>query len=151
MQHATEYTINDVDTHVTEAPDVFTARVPAADRDRVPYVKRDSKGRDAWYLGDKRMAVVGLTATAGRGDMKSWPGTFEELHPGAHDANARLAYMDQVGIWSAQSASSSCEIFMAAAEASSAVGAPAAASSAAAAASASVSAAAFARARPLAA
>lgn len=97
--HATDYTIIDVDTHVTETPDVWVERVPAQMRDRVPYVKKDAKGRDAWYLGDAKMSVAGLTATAGRGDMMNWPATFEEMHPGAYDANARLEYMDEMGIW----------------------------------------------------
>ncbi|MGI9597390.1 MAG: amidohydrolase family protein, partial [Acidimicrobiales bacterium] len=98
--HATDYTIIDVDTHVSEAPGLWIDRVPASMRDRVPYVKRDSKDRDAWYLGEKKLALAGLTATAGRGDMMNAPDTYDEMHPGAYDAEARLAYMDQMGIWS---------------------------------------------------
>lgn len=99
-KHATEYLINDVDTHVTEAPDLWVERVPRAMRDRVPYVKRDRAGRDAWYLGEKKLALAGLTATAGRGDMMSWPATYDDMHPGAHNASERLKYMDSMGIWS---------------------------------------------------
>ncbi|MGY9074365.1 MAG: amidohydrolase family protein [Acidimicrobiales bacterium] len=99
-QHASSYTINDVDTHVTEDPGVFVDRVPAAMRDRVPYVKADRRGRDTWFLGDQRMGAAGLSATAGRGDMKDWPATYADMHPGAHNAKARLEYMDQTGIWS---------------------------------------------------
>lgn len=99
-EHATEYYINDVDTHVTEDPNLFVDRVPASMRDQVPYVKRDRKGRDTWFLGEKRMGVAGLTATAGRGDMKEWPATYADMHPAAHDAQARLDYMDSLGIWS---------------------------------------------------
>ncbi|MCP5027829.1 MAG: amidohydrolase, partial [Actinomycetia bacterium] len=99
-QHATEYTINDVDTHVTEDPGVFIDRVPTSMRDRVPYVKPDRRGRDTWFLGDKRMGGAGLTATAGRGDMMEWPATYDDMHPAAHNADARLAYMDEMGIWS---------------------------------------------------
>jgi len=93
------YTIIDVDTHVTEAPDLWTSRVPERWKDKVPYVDFDSKGRQNWYLGDKRMGIVGLTATAGRGDMKKYPNTYEDMHPAAYDAKARLEYMDQMGIW----------------------------------------------------
>ncbi len=98
--HATDYTIIDVDTHVSETPGLWVDRVPASMRDRVPYVKRDSKDRDAWYLGERKLALAGLTATAGRGDMMKAPATFEEMHPGAYDAQARLDYMDSMGIWS---------------------------------------------------
>ncbi|HKA54114.1 MAG TPA: amidohydrolase family protein [Candidatus Binatia bacterium] len=93
------YTIIDVDTHVTETPDLWTSRVPARMRDAVPRVDADARGRLWWYLGDKRIANPGLTATAGVGDLKSSPKTYEEMHPGAYDAKARLQYMDQMGIW----------------------------------------------------
>ncbi len=93
------YTIIDVDTHVTEVPDLWTSRVPEAMRDKVPYVDKDSKGRLWWYLGDRRIANPGLTATAGVGDMLQWPSSYEEMHPGAYDAKERLKYMDQTGIW----------------------------------------------------
>lgn len=93
------YTIIDVDTHVTEPPDLWTSRVPARMRDAVPRVDTDAQGRQWWVLGDKRIASPGLTATAGVGDIKSWPKTYAEMHPGAYDATARLRYMDQLGIW----------------------------------------------------
>lgn len=93
------YTIIDVDTHVTEAPDLWTSRVPARMRDAVPRVDADADGRLWWYIGDRRIANPGLTATAGVGDMKNWPKTYEEMHPGAFDAHERLKYMDEMGIW----------------------------------------------------
>ena len=45
------------------------------------------------------LASVGMTATAGRGSFKHPPKTYEEMHPGAYDAKARLKYMDEMGIW----------------------------------------------------
>ncbi len=45
------------------------------------------------------MANVGMTATAGVGNFKHPPKNYEEMHPGAYDAAARLEYMDQMGIW----------------------------------------------------
>jgi len=93
------YTIIDVDTHVTETPDVWTSRVPARMREAVPHIDTDAQGRQWWVLGDKRLASPGLSATAGVGDMKHWPKTYDEMHPGAYDAKARLKYMDEMGIW----------------------------------------------------
>src|SRR5713101_8179975 len=94
------YTIIDVDTHVTEMPDVWVSRVPARMRDAVPRVETDADGTQWWVLKGKRnLASPGLTATAGVGDMKNFPKTYEEMHPGAYDAKARLRYMDQMGIW----------------------------------------------------
>ena len=93
------YTIIDVDTHVTETPDLWTSRVPERMRDSVPRIDTDAKGRMWWFLGDRRIANPGLTATAGVGDMTNWPKSYEEMHPGAYDAKARLKYMDEMGIW----------------------------------------------------
>ena len=42
---------------------------------------------------------IGLTATAGVGDMKEPPSDYSEIHQGAYDADARLRYMDETGIW----------------------------------------------------
>jgi len=93
------YTIIDVDTHVTEQPDLWTSRVPASMRDRVPRVERDERGRDVWLIDGRRTALAGLTATAGVGDFKEYPSTYDDMHPGAYDAEARLRYMDEMGIW----------------------------------------------------
>jgi len=93
------YTIIDVDTHVTETPDLWTSRVPERMRDAVPRLDVDAKGRQWWFLGGRRIANPGLTATAGVGDMTKWPTSYEEMHPGAYDAKARLKYMDEMGIW----------------------------------------------------
>ena len=93
------YSIIDVDTHVTEVPDLWTSRVPEKMKDKVPHVAKDNRGREWWFLGDQRIASPGLSATAGVGDMKSWPSSYDEMHPGAFDAKARLKYMDEMGIW----------------------------------------------------
>ena len=93
------YTIIDVDTHVTEVADLWTSRVPAHMRDAVPRVETDARGRDWWWLGRDRMAPIGLTATAGTGDFKQPPRGYADMHAGAFDAQARLKYMDETGIW----------------------------------------------------
>jgi len=95
------YTIIDADTHVTESPDLWTSRAPASMRDRVPFVVTGSDGSQRWQLGDGNspLASVGMTATAGVGSFKHPPKNYEEMHPGAYDANARLKYMDEMGIW----------------------------------------------------
>lgn len=93
------YTIIDVDTHITETPDVWTSRVPAQYRDAVPRVETDAGGRQWWWLGGERLVPIGLTATAGRGDFRHPPRGYADMHPGAWDARARLDYMDSMGIW----------------------------------------------------
>ena len=94
-----QYTIIDVDTHVTEAADLWTSRVPAHMRDAVPRVGLDRRGRHMWFIGSEAIAKLGLSATAGVGDMKEPPDHYKDMHPGAYDASARLAYMDEMGIW----------------------------------------------------
>ncbi len=49
--------------------------------------------------GSRPLASAGMTATAGVGTFNNPPKTFEEMHPGAYNAMARLKYMDQMGIW----------------------------------------------------
>ena len=94
------YSIIDVDTHVTELPDLWTSRAPASMRDRVPHVETRSNGSLSWTVGGKSLlANPGMTATAGRGNFSNPPKTYEEMHPGAYDAKARLKYMDDMGIW----------------------------------------------------
>ena len=93
------YTIIDVDTHVTESADLWTSRVPARMRDKVPHIARDRHGRHLWYVGNQAIAKLGLSATAGVGDMKDPPDHYDDMHPGAYDAAARLRYMDEMGIW----------------------------------------------------
>ncbi len=96
-----KYTIIDADTHVTETPDLWTSRAPASMRDRVPFVVTGADGSQRWVLGDGNspLASVGMTATAGRGTFDKPPKTYADMHPGAYDANARLKYMDDMGIW----------------------------------------------------
>jgi uncharacterized protein len=94
------YTIIDADTHVTESADLWTSRAPVRMRDRVPHIENDADGSQKWVVGGSRpLASAGMTATAGVGSFNNPPKTFEEMHPGAYNAKARLKYMDQMGIW----------------------------------------------------
>ena len=92
--------IIDADTHITEPPDVWTARVPKRLLDRVPHMVRNDEGKDIWLLEGERIYTVGVTATAGwTKPFPNGPPTLDECHPAAYDSAARLRYMDEVGIW----------------------------------------------------
>lgn len=93
------YSIIDVDTHVTETADLWTSRVPAHMKALVPRVEQNRGGQHVWKVGDQVIARLGLSATAGAGDMKNPPDSYEQMHPGAFDPHARLKYMDEMGIW----------------------------------------------------
>src|SRR5262245_9727111 len=92
--------IIDADAHLTEPRDLWTSRVPKRYVDAVPHMVRADGGWDVWELGGVRISTVGLLAVAGWDSFPPNPPlTLEECHPGAYDANARLRYMDEVGIW----------------------------------------------------
>lgn len=90
----------DVDAHLTEPPDVWTSRVPARYLEHVPHMVRADDGKDVWVLDGKPFYTVGMTATAGWGKpFPDGPPTLDDCHPASYDATARLAYLDQAGIW----------------------------------------------------
>ena len=91
----------DVDAHVTEPGDVWTARLPGKLRDRGPRLERDRSGRDVWHVADSTPLVpVGFTAVAGWPEpFPSGPKNMDEVPPAAWDARARLEYLDSIGVW----------------------------------------------------
>jgi uncharacterized protein len=91
----------DADTHLTEPPDLWTARMPTRFRDRAPHVARhEPSGALRWRIGDHWCSLVGNYSMAGWKEFPpSCPPTLEEAHPGAYDARARLAHMDSVGVY----------------------------------------------------
>jgi predicted TIM-barrel fold metal-dependent hydrolase len=89
----------DVDSHLTEPADLWTSRVPSRYVDRVPQMT-SAGGRDIWVLDGRQISVVGMTAPAGwPAPFPAGPATRAECPPAAYDAAARLAYLDEVGIW----------------------------------------------------
>ena len=95
------YTLIDADTHVTEPADLWTSRVPARWKERVPRVVVDPEtGDQIWNIDGQRGMVVGITAVAGWHEpYPAHPKGYADAHPGSYDARARLAYMDELGIW----------------------------------------------------
>jgi uncharacterized protein len=94
--------IVDVDSHFSEKPDLWTARLPAAMKRRAPYMKREGR-MDYWFIGDKLISPGGASVidksrdkTLGRLSLP----TMEQMHPGAYDVDARLVFMDDMGIHS---------------------------------------------------
>ena len=89
----------DTDSHITEPPDVWTARVSDKWGDAVPHV-RNVKGRDVWFIRDEPCGAPGYTSMAG------FDGSFPDAREGFHDipestwkAEARLAHLDAEGIY----------------------------------------------------
>src|SRR6201996_3711503 len=93
--------IVDTDTHITEAPDLFTSRAPAAFKDRVPHVKR-LNDTDRWFVGDRDFGTLGGNVI--RNDNNKLLGRLafpklEDAHPGGHIISERLKAMDDMGVY----------------------------------------------------
>ena len=94
--------IVDTDTHITEAPDLFTSRAPAKYKDKVPFVKLDADGVERWYVGDRNFGSMGGNVI--RADNNKLLGRLafpklEQAHPGGHLMSERLKAMDDMGVY----------------------------------------------------
>lgn len=90
----------DTDTHLTEPPDLWTARVASKHRDRAPRVEVDeSTGLHRWVLDGRWLSPVGLQSHAGWKEYApSVPPSFEEIEAACYDPDRRVDWMDQHGI-----------------------------------------------------
>jgi predicted TIM-barrel fold metal-dependent hydrolase len=93
--------VHDVDAHVLEPPDLWTSRMSTKWGDDVPHIKRIDD-RDTWYAGDVRIgSAVGGQAQAGwHAPYPDAPYRYEDAHPAAWHSDARLAWMDENGLYS---------------------------------------------------
>jgi predicted TIM-barrel fold metal-dependent hydrolase len=95
----------DADTHMTEQHDLWTSRAPAAFKDRVPHVLKID-GAAQWVVEDDvvlgRAGAGGVVDTHGR-KGRSFEGLYEweieQGHAASHDPSARMALLDEIGIW----------------------------------------------------
>ena len=93
--------IIDVDSHVTEPPDLWTSRVSVAKwGDRVPHVRANPvDGEQCWYVGDTRLMGVASSALAGFADFwPSRPKRIEDTDPGSWQPHERLKRLSEYGI-----------------------------------------------------
>jgi uncharacterized protein len=93
------YRVVDVDTHLTEPPDVWTARLPRKVHDLVPHIERVD-GQDAWFAAGNRIGAPGYYSMAGHDGVMpaSIPSTYDDIHPSMYDSSARLKFLDEQGI-----------------------------------------------------
>src|SRR3954452_8378318 len=89
----------DVDTHLAEPPDVWTARMPSALHDRVPHIERVD-GRDVWMADGGFIGAPGYYSMAGFDGVlpAQVPATYDEIAPAMYDPGARVALLDEQGI-----------------------------------------------------
>jgi hypothetical protein len=76
------FDIVDADTHITEPPDTWTARMPSKWGDAIPHIERID-GFDVWVVNGTPYAKPGNTAMAGfDGTLPEGPATYDDMHPG---------------------------------------------------------------------
>lgn len=94
-----EYKIISTDDHLVEPPDVWTKRVPAAIKDKVPHI-RDINGTPKWFVEDTQIAGVNSNAGVAHQDFgkDGVSDSYENMRPGGYDPKARLAELDQDGV-----------------------------------------------------
>lgn len=98
--------IIDADTHFTEPHDLWIKRAPASLRDRVPQVKMH-QGQMSWVIdGDKSIGTGAHPNSAILKDGRKVRALqdflklqFDDVHLGSSQVQARLAAMDDMGIY----------------------------------------------------
>src|SRR5690606_6145035 len=94
--------IIDVDTHLAEAPDLWTSRLPAKWHEDAPHIRVSEQGTEDWWAAGRKLHSAGQMAMAGWGDYyPTFPPTHADMDPGAFDAKVRLERMDEYGIYAA--------------------------------------------------
>jgi predicted TIM-barrel fold metal-dependent hydrolase len=87
------------DSHINEPADLWTSRVPAKWRDRVPRVERFDEG-DAWVIeGMPGPMPIGLNACAGQDPRlrQNWV-RFDEIRSGGWDPAVRVKEIEIAGV-----------------------------------------------------
>lgn len=93
--------IIDIDSHLIEPPDLWTSRLPRKWSEEAPRVARDENtGEERWVVGGRMITGVGNYSLAGwREWYPSHPLVFDDCDRGAWEVEARLARMDEYGIY----------------------------------------------------
>ena len=94
---ADRFKVVDVDTHLFEPDDIWTARVSKTYGNLVPHIRRDPKTQvEYWYSGDTLLTggMRGGTAGAVGAAPARYPRNIDETDPSAWNAKARLGRLD---------------------------------------------------------
>ena len=90
----------DIDTHYAEPPDLWTKRAPAKFAGKVLHVRAQSDGNEAWFIGDRQVALIGPSVIDAKMEKQyATPTiqTFESMSRASSFAKERLAFMDSYG------------------------------------------------------
>jgi len=91
----------DVDSQVSEPPDLWLSRLPKRWADIAPRVVATGRASgDQWLLGDHELGPAWGFAPAGwREPFPSHPRVIDEVDPAAWEPAARAHRLDEFGIW----------------------------------------------------
>ena len=91
----------DIDSHVAEPIDLWTSRLPGKFADVAPRVEpHPDTGLSKWRVGDYWLTSEAFFAVAGWPEYSpACPPSLAEADPASHDANQRLARLDEHGVW----------------------------------------------------
>ena len=95
------YPILSADSHITEPPDCYSARIDRKWRDRAPHIEDDPRHGDVFVIdGMKRSIPLGLVAAAGvpSSELRTGGVRFEDLHRGGWDPDARMVDQERDGV-----------------------------------------------------
>ena len=96
------FRVIDTDTHLVEPPDLWTSRMSSRWGDLVPrVVGTRPTSEEAWFIGDQRVAPVGVgrPGRMARVSRPTIPRRWSDADPRTWEAKARLARMDEYGIF----------------------------------------------------
>ena len=90
------------DDHLSETPDLWQSRLPQHLREKGPRFVTLPGGGNGWMMpGAEAPRPLGLDVMAGRkyDEYKASGVPWSEVRPGCYDPQARLADMDEGGVW----------------------------------------------------
>jgi predicted TIM-barrel fold metal-dependent hydrolase len=95
-----ELSIVDVDSHVTEPPDLWTSRMSTKWGDKIPHVRWDEAAQEErWFIGETKLSGVGASACAGwPNHFPDYPPRLSDTDPAAWDPGHRLQRLDDLGV-----------------------------------------------------
>ena len=97
----TDVPIISADSHITEPPGCYVDHIDPAWRDQAPYLSHDDRAGDLFVIpGMSKPVPMGLVAAAGKPaeEITVLGVTFDELHRGGWDPDARLGDQDRDGV-----------------------------------------------------
>ncbi len=89
------------DSHITEAPDTYSAHIDAKWRDKAPRIERHDQLGDVYVVEGMGTPIpMGLVAAAGKPveEIRLGHTLFEELHRGGWDPEARMKDQERDGV-----------------------------------------------------